>query len=72
VSHPADGRRGGVGVDVEPADADDLAGDPGDEERLAGPVEAIGAARPVIDQPSYQAQAAGLALGDQGAEALGR
>jgi hypothetical protein len=71
VAHPADVRLGGVRIHVEAADADDVLAAAGREERLAGPVEAIRAAGPLISQPSNEAQAASLALGDQRRQAFG-
>src|SRR5438874_10780179 len=64
VSNPADVARRGVGIDVQPADADELLTVAGDEERLAGPVESIDTRGPLVGQPPHEAQAVLLALGD--------
>src|SRR5215472_10915816 len=44
VSHAPDPRATGVGIDIEPAHADEAAVDPGAEERFAGTVETVRAA----------------------------
>ena len=61
-----------IGVDVEPTDADDAISDPGDEERLARPVEAIRAGRPLVDEPPHEARALPLAVREEDVEGLGR
>ncbi|HEU4369676.1 MAG TPA: hypothetical protein VFV05_15760 [Methylomirabilota bacterium] len=72
VPHAADVRPRGVGVDVEPADADDARPDSGDEQPLARAVEPVGAAGPLVGEAPDEAEPVGLALDDEGVQALGR
>jgi hypothetical protein len=72
VPHAPDGGARGVGIHVEAADPDDLAGDARDEQRLARLVEAIGAGGPVLDESPDEAETVSLALRDERAETLWR
>src|SRR3989442_15378585 len=62
VTQPADAWLSGIRIDVEPADADDPLAASGHEQRLAGAVEAVGAAGPLVGRPPHEAQAGLLAL----------
>src|SRR5262245_21806527 len=57
-----------VGIDVEPASADQAAIHPGREQDLAGPVESILPARPLVGEPGYEPVSGALALGDESVE----
>jgi hypothetical protein len=72
LAHPADPRLGGERIDVEPAHADHPLADPGDEQRLAGLVEPIRAAGPLLGEPSDETQSVPLALRDQFGHPLDR
>src|SRR6185295_1975614 len=72
VTHPADAGIGRVGVDVEPAHADEPARHQGAEQRLARPVESIGAGGPVVDEPANDAGARRFAVDEQLGEPVGR
>ena len=62
---------GQIRVDIEAADAHDPSAIDRREEGLAGPVEAVIAVLPVVNQPAHEGEALALALGDQVGEAVG-
>src|SRR5262249_45827188 len=49
MAHTADALVARVWIDVEPAHAGQALSEPGAEERLAGPIEAVGAVVPLVD-----------------------
>src|SRR5689334_2508576 len=65
VAHAPNLRIAGVGIDVEPAYADQPLVQPGAEGRLAGLVEGVGAVTPLVDQSPHEAHPGRLALGHE-------
>src|SRR5262245_28265817 len=57
-----------VGIDVEPASADQPAGNPRREQGFARPVESIRPARPLVGEPAYEPVSGALALDDERVE----
>jgi len=68
VSQAADPVVGGVRVDVEPTNADQLAVNPRGKKRFARPVEAIRAGAPFLDEATDEPQSSLLALSDEGTQ----
>ena len=71
-THPSDRRVRGVRVDVEAAYPDHSPIDQGREARLAGTIESIPSAGPLLGESTHEPQSGLLALGHQRGEGLGR
>src|SRR5213594_3186389 len=65
MPHPADTLRDGIRIDVEPAHADHSPTCQGSKEGLAGAVEPIRSAGPLLSEPAHEPPPGLLALGDQ-------
>src|SRR5262249_57364879 len=72
MSDPPDQRVAGIGIDVEPAHADELPTDGRAEQRLAGSVEPVGAIGPVVDEAADDARAGRFAVREQVTHAVER
>jgi hypothetical protein len=63
---------GCIGIAIEAADADHTLTSNGGEQRLSGPIEAVFAGMPVIEEASHELEARGLALLEKLDQATGR
>src|SRR5206468_3398609 len=68
MTDSADPRCRRIRIDVEPAGTDQAPIHPGREEGLAGTLEPIRPAGPLVGEPAHESVSGALALGDQGVE----
>jgi hypothetical protein len=71
MPHPAHPLLGGIGIDIEPAHADELSVEPCSEKPFTVSIEPVRAARPFLDEPGDDPRPGPLAVGREPGRAVG-